>query len=353
MNSDGDPALAAFVSHFLEANGAVVEATAEGLEALLPERLAKRWSIPEMVQVACVAPGQGASFSPATLVAAYGSPVLEQMIGEATAVVPVVQYRARFDYLKSAGFERLLREQFNFNGASVTVENHATIQADYLELTFALRAQSDEQKQGLVKIALNLDTDADVTGIDFFQPGMDIVCATTGKDFPWDGPRAERILAWAEKRVQTAVAEALQPFEARMNRRLRRDAASLVEYYAALEAEMNASLQRPGLSEALKKERLEKIALLPAEMARKQDDLFKKYSIRAELRLCAGLLMRTPAVKLLTHIRVGKSATTHSLVYNPFSRLVEPLVCPGCGASTYNLHCRRHAEPCCPRCAAG
>ncbi len=231
------------------------------------------------------------------------------------------------------------------------MESQAAIQTAYLALTFAYLAQSDEQTEGLVHVALNLDTQADVSGIEDFWPGLETVPAAAGTPFPWDPARAEGILAWAERRARQAVAAVMADFEGRMNRRFARDAASLEEYYAALGQEMRASLERPGLSEALKAERREKIALLPAEQARKREDLFKKYSIRAALRLCAGMLIHAPAVKLMIRLQVGKVPHRLSLVYNPITRTLDPLVCPICRESTYRLHCSRTAAPCCPRCA--
>ena len=348
-----DPALTAFVRRFLEAAGAAVEPVPHGFEVLLPERLSARWAMPELVRLTFAgdetAPGQ----PPPGVAAGYGSRILEQMLVSAGASVPLARCQAVFHYLKSAGFERLIQEQFQFQGAGgIAVESQATIQTAYLQLTFAYLAQSDEQTEGLVHVALNLDTQADATGIETCWPGLETLPAAAGAQFPWDPGRAEGILAWAEKRARQAVAAALEDFETRMNRRFARDAASLEEYYTALGQEMCASLERPGLSEALKAERREKIDLLPAERARKQEDLFKKYSIRAELRLCAGMLIHTPAVKLMTRIQVGKANRSVSLVYNPITRGLDPLVCPFCRESTYRLHCSRTAAPCCLRCAA-
>lgn len=348
-----DPALEAFVRGYLETAGALVEPVPHGLEVLLPEALSTRWAVPEIVRLTFAGDGDAPGPEPPGMAAGYGSLILEKMLTSACATVPLARCQAVFHYLKSAGFERLIQEQFQFLGAGgVAVENRAAIQTAYLQLTFAYLAQSDEQTEGLVHVALNLDTRADVTGIEDFWPGIETVPAAAGTPFPWDPERAETILARAEKRARQAVAAALADFEARMNRRFARDAASLEEFYTALREEMRTSLERPGLSEALQSERRAKIDLLPAELARKKEDLYKKYSIRAALRPCAGMLIHTPAVQLLTRVQVGKAHHRLSLVYNPITRGLDPLVCPLCRASTYRLHCSRTAAPCCPRCAA-
>jgi hypothetical protein len=55
-----------------------------------------------------------------------------------------------------------------------------------------------------------------------------------------------------------------------MNRRFARDAKSLDAYYHALAQEMAASLNRANVSEALKADRKEKIAMIPEELAAKK-----------------------------------------------------------------------------------
>jgi hypothetical protein len=91
-----------------------------------------------------------------------------------------------------------------------------------------------------------------------------------------------------------------------MNRRYQRDVNNLSEYYTELTNEMKKALKRPGLSAELMAERQEKIDLIPDEMTKKKEDLFKKYSIRVNLRLSSVMLIRTPAVKLFCRAEVGR-----------------------------------------------
>ncbi len=135
-----------------------------------------------------------------------------------------------------------------------------------------------------------------------------------------------------------------------MNRRLRRDVASLEEYYTDLEQEMTASLERPGLSAQLIKDRQEKIGLLPDELVRKTDDLFKKYSIRVNIKLSGAMLIHTPAVKVLYRISVGRKQHRLSMIYNPANKFLDLQVCQSCGVSTFSVHFCRHLHLLCPNC---
>jgi hypothetical protein len=138
-----------------------------------------------------------------------------------------------------------------------------------------------------------------------------------------------------------------------MNRRLRRDVRNLEEYYETLKKEMGASLGRSGLSDHLIQDRRQKMALLPEELARKKDDLLQKYSIRVKIIPCAVLFIRTPAVRVLCDVHLGKEKRPISLTYNPLTKALDPLVCEGCsGSATTVSFCSRH-HALCPGCAAG
>jgi hypothetical protein len=138
-----------------------------------------------------------------------------------------------------------------------------------------------------------------------------------------------------------------------MNRRFRRDVTHLEEYYAGLEKEMKASLARSGLSEQLVRERQEKIALIPGEMARKKDDLFKKYSIRLKVVPCALMIVSTPALQVLCRVSVKKKQKSIPLFYNPVTKTMDPAVCDACGAGTTRVSFCDRFHLLCPACAGG
>ena len=137
-----------------------------------------------------------------------------------------------------------------------------------------------------------------------------------------------------------------------MNRRFRRDAANLEEYYEDLKQEMEESLKRPGLSEQLMSDRKTKISLIPDELERKKGDLFKKYSIKIKIKFCGGIQIRTPAVKILYQASVGRKQKQLSMIYNPATKSMDPIVCNGCGGSTFNIRFCDHLHILCPACSA-
>lgn len=343
-----EPELEGFVRRFLENQGAVLEKRYQALDVLLPDSLAGLLETPEHISIHQESgPGSEAAGAYTTN---YGSSLLEKMVNIACATVPVISCRLEFAYLKSQGFDKLINEQFTFFGSVGRVQNQAEVLTEYLFITCRYLAQSDEQKMGLLKLIFNLETGA-------YVPEMADMLVHTGKDFnskhappTWPAERSKAITKWIERQAQATMAEEIGPFLASMTRRFRRDAANLEEYYASLKKEMEQGLERSGLSEQLRKERQEKIALLPAELVAKRDDLFKKYSVKVKIEPCSAMIIRTPAIKLLYRAAVGKKNKDLSLIFNPVTKSIDPVLCQGCGASTTRIYFCRQLHTLCPAC---
>ena len=66
-----------------------------------------------------------------------------------------------------------MKSCFAFRGAVVDVVNTAEVLTEYLLLTCRFLAQSDEQKEGLVSLAFNLETGAPVGHIETMLDTID------------------------------------------------------------------------------------------------------------------------------------------------------------------------------------
>ena len=344
MSFDSDQSVERFVCRFLENRGAIIEKTTQGFNVLLPDQLSKLLQTPEFIKIDTDPASKSIS------AVNYGSPLLEKMVNEACESSPLVVCHLHFEYLKSRGFDNLIRNQFAFHGAVGKVESFAEVRTEYLLLTCKYLAQSDEQKEGLIKLIFNLETGARIA--DMEQNIGLAVSEFQSKEKPvgWQDEKVKKIIEWVECHIKADLTEEIALFRDSMNRRLRRDAASLEEYYSALKQEMKASLERPGLSAQLIQERQEKIGLLPDELARKTDDLLKKYSIRVNIKLSGAMLFKTPAVKVLYRVSVGRKQQRLSMTYNPANKFLDPQVCQSCGLSTFSVHFCRHLHLLCPEC---
>ncbi len=346
MNFNSDNALEQFVRRFFECNGAEIEKCSEGMEALLPEHLAVRLNTPEYLHIAT---GENAKEKFAVY---YGSPLLEKIVDAACDTAPMISCRLDFNYMKSQGFDRLIQDQFVFYNCVGRVKSVAEVRTSYLLLTCRYLAQSDEQKEGLVSLAFNLETGSAVSEMGGMFDTVERTFETdSGRIFLGDD-KIKEILTWVQRQAGKVLKREIEPFQDSMNRRFQRDVANLEEYYADLKKEMEESLNRPRISDQLVSDRRTKISLIPDELERKKADLFKKYSIRVKIGLCGGIHIRTPAVKVLYETSYGRKQKQLSLIYNPTTKSMDPLVCDGCGDSAFNIRFCDHLHMLCPACSA-
>jgi hypothetical protein len=345
MKFDSDQSLERFVCRFLENRGAMIEKSSQGFDVLLPDYLSNLLETPEFIQIdKDPDSGSGYSFN-------FGSTLLEKIVNAACETAALVECDLHFDYLKSQGFDKLIRNQFTFHGAVGKVESFAEVRTEYFLMTCKYLAQSDEQKEGLIRLIFNLETGARIEDMEQNIRLSVNEFQTKEKPVSWKEGKIRKIIGWVERHTKAARKEEIAPFQDSMNRRFRRDVASLEEYYIDLEQEMTKSLERPGLSGQLIQDRQKKIGLLPDELARKTDDLFKKYSIRVNIKLCGAMLIRTQAVKVLYRLSVGRKQHRLTLIYNPANKSMDPMVCKGCDASTFSVNFCRYLHPLCPNCS--
>jgi hypothetical protein len=345
MNSDPDRSLEVFVERFFASQGAVVEKRGAQLEVLAPRQLAQRIGIADHCHLTI------GSEAPEGYGIHYGSPLLEKITQAAGDPTPLTVVRLRFHYLKSQGFDRLIKERFTFKGAIVQVENSAEVLTEYLLLTCRYLAQSDEQKEGLLPLAFNLETGARASDLAAMLDTAEKEIEPAGPCIALEAERIDTIIQWVREQAPPLVAAQIQPFRDSMNRRFKRDVSNLEAYYTELKQEMTDNLSRSGLSERLIQERTQKIALIPDEIAMKRDDLFKKYSIKVTIDLSAAMLIRTPAVKLFCKAIIGRRKKPFTLLYNPIDKSLDPLVCDGCAGSTDHLHFCDRLHLLCSQCA--
>lgn len=345
MNFNAGSSLEQFVERFLRLNGAVVEQRTDGLDALLPKHLAARLNIPEYLHIA------GGETDREEFSIHYGSPLLERIVDAACDAAPVTSCRLDFNYIKRAGFDRLIQDQFVFTNWVGRVKSAAEVRTEYLLLACRYLAQSDEQKEGLVVMTFNLETGAAVEDLGEVLNTVQRDFETDSTQMVLDDDKINAILRGVQRQAVNVLEKEIEPFQQSMNRRFRRDAANLEEYYEDLTREMQESLKRPGLSDQLIADRRTKISLIPDELERKKGDLFKKYSIKIELKLCGAIQIRTPAVKILYQASAGRKQKQLSMIYNPATKSMDPLVCDGCGGSTFNIHLCDRLHILCPACS--
>ena len=341
MNSNASIAgkdldLSRFVARFFRENGAVLESGNDAMDVLLPKDLSVALDVEEYISVAEDAELVKASGGKICYSIQFQSPLLDRIVSMAGSKPPFLQAALKFHYIKTQGFANLIKKQFELHKNKVKVTGAGETKTKCILLTCRFLAQSDEQKQGLLDFSFNLDTGA-------LAPGMPRLMPNAEKEYQeknihgYSKKEIKRIHELVSQYGPDAVEQELLEFVKSMNRRFRRNALSLDEYYSALEKEMKESLARTGISDRLIQEREAKIAMIPDELATKKKDLLNKYSIRISFTPVAALTVTTSCVKVLVTLLSGRRKKRTSMMYNPVTKQMDPMVCQSCNVSTYAL----------------
>jgi hypothetical protein len=322
-----DPELLEFTAQCIEQFGGIAEQHDEQLTAVLPKPLRQSLHLPEEVQL-------GDEARPLL----YGSPVLDQLIHLATAEVPLVMGRIEVPYLKKAGFEQQLSQDFVFTNARLHVSNRAEARTTYMALTCKYIALSDERKEGLVEVSVQENSGAVIADFEHLWSDQAVQFYQQSSVPPHFPTHLEHTVRNVLQEAHVRADRQLVDFTESMKRRLRRDVKNTQEYYQALENEMEASLSNPNLGDTQRQERLAKIEDLPHEMHQKINDLQHKYAIQLSLRGCAVIRMLVDVVKIMVEIRHKKFQRTEHLIWNPVTGRFDPLVCEQCARTIREIH---------------
>jgi hypothetical protein len=327
MSKNSDPELLGFAGELIEKRGGLIEILPDRVLAVLPPDLARTLDLPEEAPL-------GSDDVPLL----YGSPCLDRLIALATGEVPVVHGQIEVPYLKKAGFEELLGKDLRFADGQVRVSARAEARTTYMVLTCRYVALSDERKEGLVQIGVHESSGAVIAGLDQVWPSFQPEFYAPGK-IPSHFPvRIEQAVSCAMAKARAGIENELADYLRSMRRRLHRDATNTREYYDALKTEMEANLSHPNLTEGQRREREYKIGELPAEMARKVEDLRLKYQVEVTVTACAALRLLVNIARITLAMRFRKRERALRVVWNPLTRRLDPLVCERCQQTIQRIH---------------
>lgn len=201
----------------------------------------------------------------------------------------------------------------------------------YLLFDLRYTAISDEKRDGVLRLMLNLATGAlPDAALERITPwlndaGADAVPPDDAV-LPADWERT-RVLDVLRPAVPPRLAAALAPFERGLRRRLARDQNRLHAYHNDLyrEAMRRAATATEG-DPAHQREQL-RIAAIGREYRAKLDDLGHKYALRVTLEWIRTLELVMPVVRLELLVRRRKAERVVWLDWNRLARRPEPPVC--------------------------
>ncbi len=322
--------LRTFVGAVLTQAGALVEAVAPDLiEVLAPEPVRDALALPELTQLSFgAAPPAGA------LRVGIESDWLDRFArlfdqrGRTLRRVLCPELRL------PAEPERALGHELALDNATHRLLGVAPAWTRYLLFVFRYAAVSEEKREGLVSLGLNLATgalpDAILAGV---MPWLD------GAEDDAPMPSAEALpTAWEASRMQDSLARAitprlevaLTPFLKTLRRRLERDQERLHDYHNDLHREaVRREAQLAPDDPARHREGLRRMAIAE-EYRAKRDDLARQYALRVSVSWVQTLELVMPVARFTVQLRRRKAERAFILDWNPLARRLET---PPCAAS--------------------
>ena len=348
MSPDAAPELAPirFAFELLEMEGAVVDATGAQADVLLPPELARALGWDDLSRlVPSLDDGR-----PGSRPVAYGSAELERLIDLACTTGSVLCLRAESSSPAQRDLTAEARRRLTFDTKG-PVSFGATVRAavSYLRVHYSFAAASEDTREGLLAVVINESTLAPVP---LMSAALDAVQADVkpgGLD-PGTGarPLAEVLEAAHREAGRSAVAQ-LQAFLGSMERRRRRDAERLHQYYGSLAAE--AAEARGGRRRHAADAVADRLAAIGAEFERKLRDLELRYAVRVRLRPAAVERVTVPALMVACTLRWKRAERRFEVVWNPLLHVIEPLACDSCGAGGHSLQVTENLQIRCAACS--
>jgi hypothetical protein len=340
--------LQAFVAELLERRGAAIEPLGpDRLEVLAPTALQRELGWPELAHL-----NFGAERAEGTIAIALEGDWLERfgaLVAEAgrwseRALRPVASVPPPGDP------ELVIERALDLPNAVWRLQGISAIWTRCLMLTFRYTAVSDEKREGLILLGLNLATGAVVN--DILAP-LRPALAQPEWHVPDADARREAPPGWSEAKLanrlhpllEALVRESVEPFLRAMRRRLERDRNRVHAYHDDLRRaslQRLAALARAEGERAVADRRREtlRVEAIEREYRVKLDDLRRNYALRVTVEWVQALDLYLPVQRFDVLIRRRKGERLIKLDWHPLVKAAEPPVCEaGLGRDRVRLVC--------------
>ena len=235
---------------------------------------------------------------------------------------------------KTPDAERLLAHELALDNATFRLIDAAPAWTRYLVLDFRFTAVSEEKREGIQRLAINLATGAMPDGM---LDRMALWAAPGGFDgkdsalpsdavLPADWDRA-RVVDQVRRALPWRVEAALAPFATGLRRRLARDLDRLHAYHNDLHREASQRAAQLTASDAGRQRETLRIAAVAQEYRAKLADLAHKYALRVTVDWVQTLELVMPVHRLTVQIRRRKAERMMVLDWNTLARRLEPPPC--------------------------
>jgi hypothetical protein len=326
-----------FVAALLRHEGALVEPiNPEGLEVLAPPPVQHALGIGELTRL-----GFGTTRPPAAQRVGLEGDWLDRFArllgsqGRFGRRVVSAPARAPGD------LERVLRQNLILDNATARLIDVAPRWTRYLLLDFCASAVSDDKRDWMVRLGVNLSTGAladsvlDTISAALDAPGFDDRNDEDGEgsspppgdtDLPADWDRAQ-LLSLIARGLPSRLDVVLGPFIKGLRRRLGRDQDRLHLYHNDLHRETMHRVKALPVDDPRRCREEHRAAAIADEYRAKLNDLTRQYATRVTVQWVQTLDIAMQVHRLTVQIRRRKAERTLLLDWNPLARALEPPTC--------------------------
>lgn len=320
-----------FVATLLAKGGALVEPLgSDGLEVLVPPPLQQALGVSEFCRLGfgtTLPEGAQRVGIESDWLTRFGRVVGEQGRWDRRVLKPETR--------KAPDAEPLLERELGLENATFRLLGAAPAWTRYLVLEFRYTALSEEKREGMQRLAINLATGAMPEAmLERMAPWL---AESEGEDsplpagttLPADWERA-RLIERMRHALPWRVEAALAPFMAGLRRRLVRDLDRLHAYHNDLHREAGQRVMQLAAADAGHQREQLRLTAIAKEYRAKLDDLAHKYALRITVDWVRTLELVMPVHRLTVQIRRRKAERIMALDWNTVARRLE---LPPCEAS--------------------
>lgn len=316
-----------FVAALLTQHGALVEPfDPEGLEVLAPLPVQQALGVEELSRL-----GFGATLPDGAERVGIESDWLDrcgQSIGERGRYMRLV---LRPDAPAPSDPQRVLEHALVLDNASIRLIDVVPDRTRYVILDFRYSAVSDEKRDGILQLGVNLATGA-LPDAMLGQLTPELVADAADAALPADARlpatwEQNRLLELVERALYPRLDTALAPFVKGLRRRLGRDQERLYSYHNELYSESMRRLSLLAEGDPSRQREEKRLQAIQREYSAKLHDLARQYGMRVAVAWVQTLELVMSVQRFAVRIRRRKAERMIHLDWNPLVRRLESSPC--------------------------
>ena len=327
-----DPILSTLAKLISLHEGIVESAGEQALNVLLTENIALALNLTEEVTLTTRAD------IPNSFFVTYHSELLNKFSELLADRGLVTALGVKFDgYLKTTGFEKLLLQKIiPQNGLIRFIDAKPEI-THYIWCHVAYTAEADEKRIGMISFIIN-----ELTGVTPVEIGDALFWEADRIPVDNQQHRAampvESLSRLIEKTSAGLIRAEVSNWHAKLTRVRARDEERLKAYYGTISSEIGSKIESRRLMGESKDKELARLDATNRELERKLADLKERYALSVEASLHSAMVLHLPTVHIQCELVRKKAKRIVTAVWNPFTKIIEPLRCELSGEPVYDFY---------------